>query len=187
MPYDIDWRQKKTITTDANAGVGAIMMDPAGVAMGLSPGEIARLSYGTLRRRHRDASLCPRAAGMQEEFEAMHCAAKSGTACDMVLPGECGAYRVHLVPGRGDSRGRRVLVEISPFSKPVWSSASLRATYGLTEREASVVLHLLDGYDIAQTGNRLGLLPRSVRTYLSTVFSKTCASGQADLMRRLLG
>lgn len=60
-------------------------------------------------------------------------------------------------------------VEISP---PQWSPAPLEARFGLTPREAEVLLWVAQGKTNPETATILGIRPYTVRTHLERIFMK---------------
>jgi len=59
----------------------------------------------------------------------------------------------------------------------------MAATYGLTPAETRVLTSLLAGRTLAQTAKALGIAPNTAKTHLTSIFSKTGVTRQADLMR----
>jgi len=66
------------------------------------------------------------------------------------------------------------------------TTASLRAGFGLTRREAALALEVLDGKGLKVAARRLGISPTTARTYLTAVFDKTGTRRQAELVRMLM-
>jgi len=62
----------------------------------------------------------------------------------------------------------------------------LRALFGLTGAEATLAQGLLDGRRLAEIAASRDVSVETVRTQLRSLFKKTGASRQADLMRILL-
>ncbi|MGD8863675.1 MAG: helix-turn-helix transcriptional regulator [Myxococcales bacterium] len=66
------------------------------------------------------------------------------------------------------------------------TEAALRAGLGLTRRESQVALGVLDGENIQEIAQRLGLGRETVKTHLAGVYGKTDCRCQPELVRRLL-
>lgn len=60
--------------------------------------------------------------------------------------------------------------------------ASLLRRSGITAREREVLLHLLEGYRVRSIAGRLGLSEYTVRNHLKSLFRKTGASSQVELI-----
>lgn len=164
----------------------SILLDFGGNGLGASRTEIGKASLGALTSKGTGA-VVPASAKMRSEFERARRLALNGTAAHLVLPGDTGPCRVSLLPGPSAGRHHFVWVMANPLVAPEWSSNSLTAAFGLTPREASVVLEMLAGSSIEDTARHLGLSARSVRTYLSAVYAKVECDGQNGLLRKLLG
>jgi DNA-binding CsgD family transcriptional regulator len=59
-------------------------------------------------------------------------------------------------------------------------------TLGLSDREAALAEGLSRGQALIEAGAELQLTPETARNYSKRIYAKTGASGQADLVRRLL-
>jgi DNA-binding CsgD family transcriptional regulator len=59
----------------------------------------------------------------------------------------------------------------------------MAAAYDLTPAETRVLAHLLAGRTSAETSEALGIAANTTKTHLTSIFSKTGVSRQADLMR----
>ncbi len=78
-----------------------------------------------------------------------------------------------------------VLFITDPESKSEMPSEMLKRLYGLTAREAAVAALLLEGIDLAEAAERLGVSMNTVRTHLRLIFEKTDTHRQAELVRLL--
>lgn len=65
--------------------------------------------------------------------------------------------------------------------------AALAAIHGLSKHEAALAHALSMGETIVEAGQRLRLTKETARNYSKRIYAKTGASGQADLVRMLLG
>ncbi len=88
-----------------------------------------------------------------------------------------------LMPGR---RPAVVVLVSDPETTPQPAPEILAQLYGLTAREAALVVLLLDGLDLRDAAERLGLAMNTVRTHLRAVFNKTGTRRQAELVSLLL-
>jgi DNA-binding CsgD family transcriptional regulator len=64
--------------------------------------------------------------------------------------------------------------------------AVLRSLYGLTPAECRVALLLVDGHAPRQIANTFRVTENTVRSQIKSIFSKTGARRQSDLVRLLL-
>ncbi|HWG59212.1 MAG TPA: helix-turn-helix transcriptional regulator, partial [Candidatus Acidoferrales bacterium] len=62
----------------------------------------------------------------------------------------------------------------------------LTRQYGLTKHEASLADLLLQGSDLREAAEKLGVSMNTVRTHLRLIFEKTDTHRQAELVRVLL-
>ncbi|MGD0913909.1 MAG: helix-turn-helix transcriptional regulator [Terracidiphilus sp.] len=93
-------------------------------------------------------------------------------------------FRAPLVLG---SPPIAALVFISdPERAPLSRSAVLRALYGLTAAEGRVADILLQGLEIPEAANRLGITLETGRLYVKRILAKTGASRQAELVRLMI-
>lgn len=94
----------------------------------------------------------------------------------------------HRIAGLGLDAlgGARVLVAIADLSRPARSDPPLlRATFGLSPREAQVAELLAQGAAPAQIATALGLQGASVRQIVKALMAKTETHRQAELVRLL--
>jgi DNA-binding CsgD family transcriptional regulator len=70
---------------------------------------------------------------------------------------------------------------------PKIPGALLQQLYRLTGREAKLAILLLDGLDVREVGERMGVSIHTVRTHLRHLFDKTNTRRQAELIRVLSG
>lgn len=79
------------------------------------------------------------------------------------------------------------LVFISdPAKTPLSRSAVLRALYRLTPAEGRVADMLLQGLEIPEAANRLGITKETCRLHVKRILAKTCVSRQAELVRLMV-
>ena len=168
-------------------GDNAFLVDASGYLAGSPEISVERMTFGTLTQNGVRGRVRPFAKVMQAEFEIGLASAVTGQPGGLILPGDDGyAVRVRLLPGPTYEDRRVVWVHAECIDGPAWSAGGLAAVHGLTPRESSVVLALLKGADIPTIAAGLGLSDRSVRTYLSSAFTKVGVSSQAQLVRELL-
>ena len=171
----------------AMPGRNAFLIDAAGCALGMSAREVEAASLGTLQSSGPLRPVRPASVAMAAEFDAVVRGAVAGQAGSLVLPAEDGPCRVTVRPGPRMGLVHVAWVDVGRMQAPDWSVASLGAVHGLTPREATVVLRLIEGKPIPEIASGLGLSERSVRTYLSHVFLKTGTGGQAQFLSLILG
>ena len=171
----------------AMPGRSAFLIDAAGCALGASAREVDAASLGTLECPAALQPVRPVSRAMRSEFEAAVRDAAAGQGGSLVLPADGGPCRVRVSPGPRMGLVHTAWVDVGRLQAPDWSVASLGAVHGLTPREATVVLRLIDGEPIPQIAAGLGLSERSIRTYLSHVFLKTGTNGQAQFLSLILG
>jgi len=66
------------------------------------------------------------------------------------------------------------------------SAPTLCKVLRISDREAEVALLLANGLDLRAVAERLGISLHTVRDHVKSVFSKTGARSQVDLVRRIL-
>ncbi len=69
---------------------------------------------------------------------------------------------------------------------PPIPGAALGALYELTPTEIKVTMALLQGFDVTDTADILGIAEATVRTHLKHIYSKTGATRQAELIQLLM-
>ncbi len=74
----------------------------------------------------------------------------------------------------------------SPPEETLAGTGVLRALHGLSAQEAALALALSRGEPLIEAGLALGLTAETTRNYSKRIYSKTGASGQADLVRIVL-
>jgi DNA-binding CsgD family transcriptional regulator/PAS domain-containing protein len=93
-------------------------------------------------------------------------------------------FRAPLVLGKP---AVAALVFVSdPEAVPPSRSAVMRALYGLTPAEIRVAALLLQGTEIRELADRLGITLETGRLHVKRILGKTGCSRQADLARRML-
>ena len=84
-------------------------------------------------------------------------------------------------------RGSYALVFVTDTRKPARSrSFVMQQLYRLTPSEARVADRLLDGLDVHEAADRLGITSDTYRFHLKRIFAKTGTRRQAELMRLML-
>lgn len=89
-------------------------------------------------------------------------------------------------PGQEGEDPAVVLFVTHPDICPEPSLDILRSLYGLTRSEARIVLELVKGRSVDEAAEHLGLRLSTARSYLKSVFVKTGANRQADLVRMVM-
>ena len=112
----------------------------------------------------------------------------------VALPDDVGGgYVATLLPvGRGLRHG--ILAPFAatvavftqdPVNAPLMPGEAFARLHGLTGAELRVLMALSQGLGGMQVAEMLGISEPTVRTHLQRLFSKTCTSGQAELLRLL--
>lgn len=175
-------------------GIGQIAMDADGRVMAADPKAESLLTFlpEPGPRAGRRLQVLPDVARQIE------------TACAALAKGEPGSSRVvRIDPRRQIDLVLRVadLVLDDPAARPAVigalrqaqrndaaaSAQVLRALHGLSAQEAALALALSRGEPLIEAGVALGLTAETTRNYSKRIYSKTGASGQADLVRIVLG
>jgi DNA-binding CsgD family transcriptional regulator len=79
------------------------------------------------------------------------------------------------------------LVFVTDTRQPARSrSAVMQQLYRLTPSEARVADRLLDGLDVRETADHLGITSETCRFHLKRIFAKTGTRRQAELIRLML-
>ena len=145
----------------------------------------ALVRLGLLRRPDEGAVAEPLGEG---RLGAAVRSARGGHAVRLVARAPDGeAYQLALAPGPSVRGERTVVVETEPLRPAAWDTDSLAEAFGLTCREAQVVLHLLSGGTTSTAADVLRLTRETLRTYLRAAYAKTGASGQCQLVALLNG
>ena len=79
-----------------------------------------------------------------------------------------------------------IILITDPDSAVLTDAGRLQKQFRLTRTEAALVHELLQGGSIQAVAERLGIRIATARTHLHRIFVKTGATGQADLIRRIL-
>lgn len=66
------------------------------------------------------------------------------------------------------------------------SNRSLVEVYGLTPTEARITVQIVNGLTVKQVAGKLNISELTVRQHLKSIFKKTGANGQTDLVRKML-
>lgn len=152
-------------------GVGQAVLDPNGQVVVADERWTAR--FGTLRGPvpAAQAQACAELVKAPPEERRL-----LGTADDALLvrpaarPGTCiAAFRAG---GRAD---------------PARMARLVAAHFGLSLREAGIAVRLCQGQSLIEAGRALKLTVETTRNYSKRIYTKTGTSGQADLVRRVLG
>ncbi len=91
-----------------------------------------------------------------------------------------------LSTGEGNDEKLVAMFLANPSENGKVPDKMLQQLFDLTGSEAKLVGHLVDGASLADTADSMGLTVNTARTYLKRIFSKTCTSRQAELVRVVL-
>ena len=103
-----------------------------------------------------------------------------------IRPGDLTVLTVPVAPAAGEwlpPSGRYLVLMFDASRLPRPSTTMIRRTYGLTPGEARLVTALVAGGSLADIAERHGLSVQTLRSQLKSVFAKTGARTQAQLMR----
>jgi DNA-binding CsgD family transcriptional regulator len=116
------------------------------------------------------------------------------TSCSFPIPALDGGDLVvgHLIPTPGQARdifdGAAAIFVVTPLSAPKAPDVSLiQALFDLTPAEARVARGVVEGATVANLAQRFGVSRETIRSQIKSVFSKTGAQRQADLVSQLGG
>jgi DNA-binding CsgD family transcriptional regulator len=113
---------------------------------------------------------------------------RSGGA--MKIHGFAGDLQVVITPlkfGKALDSASAVMFCSVPGETPRGIAQLLRQLHQLTPAEAAVAACLIDGMSVKEIADARGITTNTLRTQLKSIFQKTGARSQADLMRLLLG
>ena len=160
--------------------------------------ELVRGGDALLLRNRRLASVVPEMNRRLQE--ALACAADVGTATgvpdgsSLLLERRSGgpALRVTVTPFAAAMAARpsdlAALVYVSdPGSKPQSRAESMRKLYKLTPAEGRIADLLLEGLEVREVSQRLGVTLETARFHVKRVLAKTGVRRQSELVRLMLG
>lgn len=158
---------------------GVISVDRGGALIAARPGETARL---------RRLVVAAAAAGAGENLAAggvLSLPRPDGRPCIVqVLPL---APETHLVElAHLPVRPEAALLLSDPDDVPALPQAKLRQAYGLTGAEAALVARLLDGLDLRESADAMGVTQNTAKTQLKAAFAKIGVERQAALVRQVM-
>ncbi len=158
----------------ANAEAEALARDRAGIAFGATPPTITALRSGESTRL---AALI-HSAGMGGPGGAMVLGARTGLGPLFAL--------VTALTGRlntSDEPGR-VMVSLRKASgKRDFTETLLASLFGMTPREAALAIDLYEGKTLDEIAAAKGVKITTLRTHLASIFLKTGADSQRELVR----
>lgn len=171
---------------------------PAGI---LSPQGRVLAANGLLEEMKAHVRWLPRdrmalmdAAANALFVQAMNTPGKAGvaTSCSFPVPAVAGGDLVvgHLIPTPGRARdifdGASAIFVVTPLAAPKAPDISLiQALFDLTPAEARVARGVVEGTTVASLAQRFDVSRETIRSQIKSVFSKTGARRQADLVGRL--
>jgi DNA-binding CsgD family transcriptional regulator/PAS domain-containing protein len=124
----------------------------------------------------------------QEGQRALRQALASEKSEPAIVPlgdGERGMLTAAVLPMAPRSAQFAVLLHVPPQMLPA-TGRILVDTFGLTRREASLVVVMLNGNTIEAAAEQLGIGLATAKTHLNRVFEKTGTNRQAELIQRVL-
>ena len=86
----------------------------------------------------------------------------------------------------GKARAYLDSLEWHRSGSPASRASVLQALYGLTPAECCLADLLADGYEVGDSAERMRTKVETARTQLKTIFRKTGATRQAELLRMML-
>lgn len=110
-----------------------------------------------------------------------------GNARIMMASPEGEPYHLRFSLGPVLRRRRAVTIVTEPLNLARWDAVALHEVYGLTDCEAGVAMHLLQGGTTGSAAAALRLTRETVRTYLRSIYAKTGTGAQSQLVARLSG
>jgi DNA-binding CsgD family transcriptional regulator len=176
---------------------GIFLVNASGVIVHANPaGQTALMSSGVLQSmRGRLAAQIPKTdAGLQRAVaDAAKPLAQGASMCLTSGAGE--RYMVHILPLRETTRSQ-TLLSTAPvaavFICPVETYKRtlpevVGAALGLTPMELRVLLALVEGCNVTEAANALGVASSTVKTHLTRIFSKTGVNRQSELVKLATG
>jgi DNA-binding CsgD family transcriptional regulator len=161
-------------------GVGQAVLDAEGKTL---------VADETASAAFKDFGLRP--DGLASSSKAM--ARQPGSARQLLAIGQGNRSDVMLRPARNTCKvgGRRpaavALIRRTGAQPGVEAGQLLADRFGLSAREAELALALCRGQSLIDAGDALHLTRETARNYSKRVYAKTGTSGQADLVRTILG
>ncbi len=177
-------------STLALLGTGEIALTASGHVLAADPVAESLLIFSAEPGPARRLQLLPETARALETA----CTALAGTATPearrLVRLGEVPRRDLLLRPAGQDAGHSAAAIGLirSPSRRVARSAPEVIAsTHGLSAREAALACGLMQGETIVEAGTRLGLTPETARNYSKRIYAKTSTTGQADLVRLLMG
>ena len=131
--------------------------------------------------RPADRTVAHRIAGLLEHLRAGHpCTAVLTTASQ-------GAFVIEAFLATGADGAASGVLLLRRLRPAPWTVADLTEAFGLTSREAHVVIALLHGLPVPAIAERFGLQRGTVRQYLKAIYCKSGTCNQAQLLAVLNG
>jgi DNA-binding CsgD family transcriptional regulator len=166
----------------------------------LPDGAIARANVAArslLLERHCLRIGCGRVVGFagaaSEPFEDARARCMSGRASRVVITMHAGGaqmWQVEMTPMHIDAAPATadllLMVTVHAPVRPERGIVALARIFGLTCAEARVLAHLAEDRTPAEIGKALGVAVTTVRTHLQSLFQKTGARRQPELVRLAL-
>jgi DNA-binding CsgD family transcriptional regulator len=161
----------------ANAAAHDLLADSK--ALSLSGGRLkAQTSTATTMLKDVIFRCASAASGLPDRKPLLHC--RVGDPPLFIL-----AARADGLRSNSASRGIVYLFITDPACAPVPCAEYLRQQFGLTRTEALLAVDVLLGEGLGASAGRLGISIQTARTHLRSIFGKTGARRQAELVRLL--
>jgi DNA-binding CsgD family transcriptional regulator len=175
---------------------GIALLDGAGRIRFLNPLAEAIVAEGDALRVHR-GTLVAVGSNRGADLHAAICRAVSahiGASLHLARPSGKPALALLISPLRSEVASSSfglpppgvLMVITDPERGGVPPKRRIMQAYQLTSAEASFVMELVQGHDVASIAEDLGITYETARTHLRRVFIKTGAHRQGDLVRMLL-
>lgn len=92
-----------------------------------------------------------------------------------------------IISNLKEGQNDRVMLLISDPDRHMAPSIDiLQSIYDLPPSEARLLQHIVQGYSLLESADKMGITESSARTYLKRIFSKTNTRGQPELIRSVL-
>ncbi|MBJ2152836.1 helix-turn-helix transcriptional regulator [Paracoccus sp. IB05] len=170
-------------------GVGFVLVDPVGRASHVSPAAEQYMADGRAASLGPNATLRFRNPDIQSALQQM----LRGPRAVLPVTLQDGGLGITLMPvGQNEGgiafSGQTVAAVFTPvLARTAAPALEFARRYGLTPAETRVLTAILDGQRPAEIATAASLSVETVRSQLKSVFSKTGANGQPQLIRMAIG
>ena len=173
---------------------GWIALDSSRLILRADPFGERVLSQSNLLARDKDGCLVIKSTGLQRELEtAVAAMVGEGVKRPRAIQLRSDPWLdMLIVPAKqGLLAAAGTAAAIAYVHGDNWSARDreiqLSELYSLTASEAKLSLALCRGKTITEAAGEIGLTVESARTYSKSIFAKTGARGQSDLVRIIMG